>query len=145
MELWLQITRGGVISGQAFDELGHKIDTDNWITELELDSTVDKIHGVVVTAKYPKVSEKSRNGYGMRTWELLDDEVIITGDEFYYDKRNWEKGPLLKAMANKTAPPTPLADKAPEVPAPVEAVPADTADLADLIAVAVTAALKARG
>jgi hypothetical protein len=133
MELWLTVTRAGLVKGQVLDEIGEVLGVSSWPEELAIDSTVDVITGVVVTNKYPAVDEKSKAGYAMRPFEILEGEMIITGDEFYFGG-TWSKAKIQKAMRDKTSAPTPIADKAPEVPAPVEAAPQNADALSQLIA-----------
>lgn len=138
MELWLTITRSGAITrGLLLDEIGEHVEVSDWDRELGIDSAVIKIHGVVTTETIEsdkKVNGKSKNSYMLQSFELDENgDMVLTGTPFFHEG-NWTKSKIQKSMRMGAGKPTPIADKAQETPAPVEAAPQNADALSQLIA-----------
>jgi hypothetical protein len=135
MELWLTITRSGAISrGLLLDEIGEHVEVSDWDRELEIDSTVMKIYGVVCTETIESDKKGGKNSYMLQSFELDENgDMVLTGTPFFHEG-NWTKSKIQKSMRTGAGKPTPIADKAQETPAPVEAAPQNADALSQLIA-----------
>ena len=149
MEIWLQITRAGKITGILSDSFG-RAEVGDWDTELADDDSVD-IKGIVVTESIPTGRTYVKNGktreindYMVQDFEILEGAMLLDGYPYFMDK-SWTRNNFAKAKAANVPAPTPLADKEPETPETVETAPQNADDLATMIGKAVAEALKAQG